>query len=180
MPAAWKQEGANLSEKRRDSCTRRSNSGSLSGVGTSSKAQRSRKCSFDAAAALRVFAAHFAVKSSGVTCERSGRFAPVCLIARPAQPGGPLSRVLPHRAQCGSRERMLPADLNRPHCLKSVRRIQVSGCNRRKWVRKFKTMKIGRVKTAVENANLSNKFKMVPRGGIEPPTLRFSVACSTN
>jgi hypothetical protein len=22
--------------------------------------------------------------------------------------------------------------------------------------------------------------KMVPRGGIEPPTLRFSVACSTN
>jgi hypothetical protein len=23
-------------------------------------------------------------------------------------------------------------------------------------------------------------LKMVPRGGIEPPTLRFSVACSTN
>ena len=25
-----------------------------------------------------------------------------------------------------------------------------------------------------------NRIKVVPRGGIEPPTLRFSVACSTN
>jgi hypothetical protein len=27
---------------------------------------------------------------------------------------------------------------------------------------------------------LNIKKLMVPRGGIEPPTLRFSVACSTN
>ena len=33
---------------------------------------------------------------------------------------------------------------------------------------------------AVAFANKPSKTKMVPRGGIEPPTLRFSVACSTN
>jgi hypothetical protein len=27
---------------------------------------------------------------------------------------------------------------------------------------------------------IDKDFEMVPRGGIEPPTLRFSVACSTN
>ena len=31
-----------------------------------------------------------------------------------------------------------------------------------------------------KTAKKPNDFKMVPRGGIEPPTLRFSVACSTN
>jgi hypothetical protein len=32
----------------------------------------------------------------------------------------------------------------------------------------------------VQPANPQMSDKMVPRGGIEPPTLRFSVACSEN
>ena len=35
-------------------------------------------------------------------------------------------------------------------------------------------------RTGAEEKELGRKGPMVPRGGIEPPTLRFSVACSTN
>ena len=35
-------------------------------------------------------------------------------------------------------------------------------------------------KILLEGAGTKRVEKMVPRDGIEPPTLRFSVACSTN